>query len=312
MRTHTRPYDDRHDFEKLWRFLEQDYARRQDRFVWLTGRLGDWRYGLWTDRKSMPSFFREYCQLWLDSFDRLLGLVLSEDGGDVFTLFTLCSHHYLYRDILDWTLAHWGPRYPALKTEVHERQPDAIAVLESRGFCRSGVVATTRSYDVAVKAQEPVRLPPGFRIEDMAHNGDFTAKALLNVNGFEGRDEVSEAALMRFAYSRENPIYDPTLDFSVVTADGLHVASCVGFADPAAGMAEIEKICTHPAYRRQGLAEAAVRACFHRLHQRGLTRAYITGYSTEANGLYEKLGPCAHKRWFQYVCSSQRSAVSGQ
>ena len=29
-----RPFDDtRNDFEKMWRFLQQDYAQKQDRFI---------------------------------------------------------------------------------------------------------------------------------------------------------------------------------------------------------------------------------------------------------------------------------------
>lgn len=302
MKVDTRPFDEaRHDFEKLWRFLQQDYADRQDGFVWLVSRLGDWKYGLWNEKKYIPTFFHDACQLWVDGFDDLHGCVLSEDGGDIFFIFTQRGYDYLYADILDWTIRQWGPRYPALKTEVHEHQTAALAALAHRSFRMLGGIATTRTYDLHLKAQKPPRLPAGFRIVDMAQNRDYAAKAILNVNGFEGRDAVGEFDLLRFVYSRRNPAYDPGLDFSVVTADGLHVASCVGFADPAARMAEIEKICTHQRYRRQGLAEAVIRACFCRLQQRGIARAYITGYSGEANGLYEKLGPCAHKQWFHYA-----------
>ena len=183
---------------------------------------------------------------------------------------------------------------------MHENQREALAALEMRGFRSLGVVATTRAYDLLAKRDEPARLAPGFHIVDMAENMDYRSKALLNVNGFGDQDQVSEFDLLRFEYSRENPAYDPALDLSVLTPEGLHVASCVGFADPANGMAEVEKVCTHNRYRRQGLAEAVIRECFHRLSARGIPRAYITGYSTAANGLYEKLGPCAHKLWYHY------------
>lgn len=78
------------------------------------------------------------------------------------------------------------------------------------------------------------------------------------------------------------------------------MSTCVGFYDPASKMAEIEKVCTHRHYRRLGLGEAVIRECFQRLKKRGIQKAYITGYSGEANGLYEKLGPCKHKQWFHY------------
>ena len=290
----------RNDFEKMWRFLQQDYAEKQERFVWLFSRLGDWKYGLWNEKKYIPSFFRDHAQLWVDRFDRLLGFVLSEDGGNIFFIFTYPGYDYLYADILDWTIEHWQPRYGTLKTEVHEYQDSALAILESRGFTRAGVVAITREYDLLAKQDEAVSLKPDFRIVDMATNANYHGLAQLYKNAFEGQDEVSEFDLLRFAYSRESPAYDPALDLSVVTADGVHVSSCVGFYDSGYGFAEIEKICTHSQYRRQGLGEAVVRDCFSRLKQRGITRAYITGYSTEANGLYEKLGPCRHKQWFHY------------
>lgn len=304
MRVYHRPFDpDRNDYETLWRFLQKDFVHKQDHFIWHFSRLGGWKYGLWREQKYIPSFFRKHVQLWVDRFDRLLGFVISEDGDDVFFIFTLHGYEYLYAEILDWTIAHWQPRYGKLTAEVHEFQTDALATLAVRGFEKSDVAATTRIYDLNEKANEPVQLAPGFQIMTMAENGDYPAKAALHLDA-SGPDQVSEFDLLRFEYARENPAYDPNLDLLVVTADGRHVASCTGFIDSACAVAEIENVCTHSDYRRQGMAEAVIRECFHRLlKNQGIQRAYITGYSTEANGLYEKLGPCQHKQWFHYQLS---------
>jgi len=86
----------------------------------------------------------------------------------------------------------------------------------------------------------------------------------------------------------------------VVDPDGVHAASCLGFLDTANRISEIERVCTHSAYRRRGLAEAVIRACFQRLAQRGVERAYITAYGPEADALYEKLGPVARRAWAHY------------
>jgi GNAT superfamily N-acetyltransferase len=301
MQVNSRPFDpSRDDFEKMWRFLQRDYAYRTDRFVWLFSRLGDWKYGLWNEKKVFPSFFRNHAQLWVDGFDQLLGFVLSEDGNNVFYILTSHGYAYLYADILDWTIRNWLPRYGTLKSEVHEFQDEAIAQLEKRGFRHAGLVATTRAYDLSSKVEEPVVLASGFHILDMREGKDYYGKGVLYVNAFDDRTQINDYDLLRFEYSRESPAYDPSFDLSVVANDGTHVASCVGFNDPAYSVAEVEKICTHQGYRRQGLAEAAIRECFHRLHRRGIERAYITGYSDAANRLYERLGPCGHKRWFHY------------
>jgi GNAT superfamily N-acetyltransferase len=297
----TRPFDEtRHDFEKMWRFIQQDYAHKQDRFIWLFSRLGDWKYGLWNEKKYIPTFFAKHAQLWFDDFEQLLGFVLSEDGANVFFIFTLPGYEYLYAEILAWTTQNWLSRYGSLKTEVHEFQTEALAVLERAGFCSQGEVATTRQYDLRAKDRTPVSLPPGYRIVNIAENGDFAGKASLYLNAFSGLDDVSEFDLLRFEYSRLSSAYDPQFDFSVITPEGLQVATCVGFNDPAYRVAEVEKVCTHSQYRRMGLGEAVIRECFWRLRQRGIETAYITGYSGEANGLYEKLGPCQWKKWFHY------------
>jgi N-acetylglutamate synthase-like GNAT family acetyltransferase len=302
MPVQTRPFDPaRDDFEQMVRFLQEDYAAKRDDFVWLSSRLGDWKYGLWHEQKYFPSFFRKHAQLWFDSDDKLLGFVLSEDGGSDIAILVRNGHEDLYAGILAWTIAHWGPRHATLKIEVHSRQSAALQALERAGFRSRGEVAVTRVYDLTAKATEPVRLRPGYRIVDMLENSDWRSKGLLYRSGFHDEDQVSTLDLLKFEYNRESPAYNPAFDLSVIAADGAHVATCVGFADPAARMAEIEKVCTHARYRRLGLAESVIRECFHRLRRSGIERAYITGYSKEANGLYEKLGPCARKWWSHYA-----------
>lgn len=301
MRLINRSYDERlGDFEMMWRFLQEDYAAKQEKFVWSIGRLGDWKYGLWQTEKYFPTWFGKNAQLWVDAFGRLRGFVLSENGDNVLFIITAQQYAYLYAEILDWTIANWSARFSSLKLEVHEWQAEALPVLESRGFCNNGVVATQRIYDLREKAQEPIVLPASYRIVTMRENDDALNHELLYRDGYEGRDVVTEFDLLRREYSLLNPDYDPELDFAVIDGSGKHVAACVGFVEPGCSMVEVEKVVTHSAHRRLGLGEAVIRECFHRVHQRGIDTAYITGYSNEANGLYEKLGPCARKRWFHY------------
>jgi hypothetical protein len=48
MRSYHRPFDiNGNDFEKMWRFLQQDYGHKQERFVWHSSRLGDYRQKQW-------------------------------------------------------------------------------------------------------------------------------------------------------------------------------------------------------------------------------------------------------------------------
>jgi hypothetical protein len=254
----------RNDFEKMWRFLQQDYGHKRECFLWHYSRLGDWKYGLWGEAKYIPTFFRKHAELWVDAFDQLLGFVLSEDGEEVFFIFTLQGYEYLYADILDWTLQNWRPRFPGLLTEVHGFQTEALAVLESRGFRCKGVVATTRQYDLMTKEAKPIPLPAGYRIMDMCENGDFRNKSLLYKAGFGNEDHVTDFELLRFEYSRENPAYDPRFDLSVVSPDGTHVAGCVSFHDPVYGIASELKSSAAPSgvhVAPQSANASSVRRC---------------------------------------------------
>jgi ribosomal protein S18 acetylase RimI-like enzyme len=306
MSIYHRAYDEQlGDYQKMWAFLEDDYAVKKEKYVWQTGRLGDWSHGLWNERKLFPSFKRKNAQVWLNDFGELVGFVLSEGCDNGFFAFARHGYEFLYPELLAWLKDNWHDRGDQLVSEVHEHQTEYMEALEQAGFHQGEVVAITQQYDLRAKAAEPISLPPGFRVVDMAAHPDYLAKAAVNSDGFGGKDDApSSFEILRYEYSRENPCYFPDLDFSTVTEDGRHVSSCVGFPDYRNRFAEVEKVCTHRQFRRQGLAEAAIRACFHRLYAKGVEVAYITGYSEEAKGLYAKLGGCWSKRWFSYTIAT--------
>jgi GNAT superfamily N-acetyltransferase len=153
-----------------------------------------------------------------------------------------------------------------------------------------------------------VVLPPGFRIVDMIENHDFRGKKVLTANAFQNGAAERDVDVKAYEYARQSPIYEARYDLSVVDDEGRHVAACEGFAVYSDRMAEVERVCTHSDYRRRGLAEAVIRACFHRLFANGIDVAYITGYSGEAKGLYARLGAVEAKQWLLYACHTDQAA----
>lgn len=300
MHLHHRAYDElSHDFARIWKFLLKDYTYRQDRFIWLFSRFGDWKYGLWGENKFFPPFFRENAHLWFDDLNELLAFVISESGDETFTIFTRQDYGFLYGEVLYWVMSHWQDR-GLLRTEVHEFQPEDIWWLEQKGFVYQRLCAVTRQYDLAQKAAEPIVLPDGFRVVDSLEDTNHYGKRSLQRNAFVGTDEVRDIDLWAYAYSRECPCYYPQYDLSVINTDGMHVASCLGFVDFDHRVAEIERVCTHSKYRQRGFAEAVIRACFHRLAADGIVTAFITGLSDTAVKLYGRLGAAREKRWYLY------------
>ncbi|MDO9084759.1 MAG: GNAT family N-acetyltransferase [Anaerolineaceae bacterium] len=288
------------DFEKMLHFLQADNQDKKEDFTWQVCRLGDWKFGLWNEKKLIPSFFRKNAQLWFDENKKLIGFVLSENGDNIIFIFTIKKYEFLYSEILNWTIKNWGLIFSSLLIELRESQKDEITILEQKGFQSKGIIATTRSYELSSKASETINLPAGFRIVNMLENKDYHSKGILAINAFENQNQISDFDLMKFEYSRENPAYDPTFDFSVITQDGVHVASCVGLLDKINKISEIEKVCTHQNYRRLGLSESVIKHCFQKLYSAGFNRAFLTAYGKGADQLYEKLGPSNRQHWLHY------------
>lgn len=289
------------DYEKMWEFLVKDYSDRKDLFIWSIGRLGDWKYGCWNEQKYFPNYMRKNAQLWLNNFEELVGYVISENCDSGFSILTKRGYEFLYPEMVAWVKANWGNREGELNTEVHEYHDSYMQALEMEGFRKQDLIAVTRQYNLSDKVKDDIFLNQEFRIEDMYENPDLKGKARLYSNAWGDNSEVTQLDLLRYEYNRESPCFNPKLDLSVVNSEGLHVSSCVAFVDYKNNYAEIEKICTHTDFRKKGLAEAVIRECFRRLYAQGIEYAYITGFSTEAKNLYEKLGAVKSRNWFSYT-----------
>jgi ribosomal protein S18 acetylase RimI-like enzyme len=306
---HHRPYDDAHgDFQRLWDFITHDHPDRSGHIRWTHGRLSDWKYNLVTDRKWVPTFLSQGAHLWLDPFGHLLGAALNENMAATVTLLTRVHHDYLFEEMLHWAQEAWAGFARPLETEpasghlftvLDAFHPEEGATLAAHGWEDLGPTEITRRYDVAAKAAEPLLLPAGFRLVSLQEDPNFASKQRLYHSAWHQDKPVTDLNLRIYEYCRMAPIYDPTLDFSVVAPSGEHVAGCVAFVDDANSYAEIEKVCTHSAHRRQGLAEAVLRHCFQALHRRGIRQAYITGENDAAVSLYGKLG--AVEEWPQHT-----------
>jgi ribosomal protein S18 acetylase RimI-like enzyme len=92
------------------------------------------------------------------------------------------------------------------------------------------------------------------------------------------------------SHARQSPIYHAPADLCVAAPDGTFVSGCEALIDAHNVLADVERVCTHSRFRRRGFARAVIQECFYRLRAMGLERAYVTGYSPEAIGLYGSLG----------------------
>ena len=142
----------------------------------------------------------------------------------------------------------------------------------------------------------------------MQTDADYRAQLLLRQNAFAGKTELSEAEIEHIAkisrHGRDNPIYHAETDLCVVAPGGTYVSGCEALIDTRNLEADIERVCTHSDFRRQGLAQVVIQECLYRLKEMGVKKAHITGYSEGAIALYGSLG--AHKRTEFFIYRHKR------
>jgi ribosomal protein S18 acetylase RimI-like enzyme len=294
MKTSHRNYEaESGDFNRICHFFIAHAAHLRCHSTWCLARFADWPFGPIGGKLPTPEFVAQNAHLWFDGFDMLAGLAISETGRSEVVILTPPGYRFLFAEILRWIVDNWGALRPELSIEISATQEKEAAVLEDHGFSRAASFYTFH-YDLQAGLAEPVPLEPGFTLVDMQARPDYRAQRILRYNAFRGPDELSEEELDRlvalYSHGRQSPIYHAPTDVCVVAPDGAFVAGCEALIDAHNAEADVERVCSHSRYRRRGLARAAILECFHRLRDMGLEKAYISGYSPEAIGLYGSLG----------------------
>lgn len=304
MKTTDRGYsEDSGDFARLCRFIVVARREAWQCCTWSLGRVVDWKYEGWGGKADIPSFCDRNAHLWFNAFGDLVGLVIAERGDAAIAVLTAPGYRFLFADLLDWALVAWAARGPRFAVELTAHQDVEARALERRGFRRGGA-SMIRRFDLSLPAAGRFALEPGFVVVDMRTNPDYRARRALRANAFEGREELTDEDLRHLVrldtYALASPIYHPETDLCVRAPDGRLVAGCEALIDAANAEADLERICTHSAFRGRGFARAVIQACMDRLRGMGIRRAYIAGYSEPAVELYASLGPAEELRCWSY------------
>jgi GNAT superfamily N-acetyltransferase len=301
--THRSYAEESGDFNRLCRFIVAHNGHLRTHSTWSLGRFVDWKYGLYENKLSIAGFCGKNAQLWFDGFEELAAFALSENGDSGFVIILAEGYHFLFEEILDWLLEHWGNRGPCFSTEITEHQTRESIILERVGF-RMESTFYTRRFDLSIEPGERFPLEPGFVIVDMLTHPNYREQRLLRAEAFSGKSSLTEEELRRqlefYNYIHAGPIYHPQSDLCVMAEDARFVAGCEALIDARNAEADIERICTHTSFRKRGFARAVIQECLCRLRDMGMRNAYITGYSPEAITLYGSLGAIDETKSFIY------------
>jgi ribosomal protein S18 acetylase RimI-like enzyme len=291
--THRSHTEAQQDFGRLVQFVTAHNQAVRRYSTWCLGRLVDWRYHNTEGKQPIEQYCADNAILWFDGFGDLAAFAIAENGGAECAIITTAGYRFLFAEMLEVALDAWGSRDPRFTIEVTAAQELEIAALERAGF-RCHWPFYTYTYDLTLELPDRSQLEEGFTIVDMGSRPDYRAQRFLRSSGFHDINELSEEEIARDLESQalycRGPIYHAPTDICVMAPNGTFVAGCEALIDARNREADIERVCTHNAYRRRGFARAAIHDCLYRLKEMGLQRARITGYSQAAVALYASFG----------------------
>jgi ribosomal protein S18 acetylase RimI-like enzyme len=188
--------------------------------------------------------------------------------------------------MLDWAAAQLRreDEKRALFTMVNEYEAERIALLEQRGFERSGVWHyVERVLDEPIP---PPDVPEGFVIRTVGI-AEAEARANLLAAAFEAPPFAE-----RYRRFMQQPAYDLVVDLVAAAPDGRLAAFAQTWIDPLSKTGEFEPVGTAPDFRRLGLGKALLLDGLRRMQARGMERAFVIveGEEAAAVELYRSVG----------------------
>ena len=132
---------------------------------------------------------------------------------------------------------------------------------------------------------------PGYTIRAMGDRDEYPARSWASWCAFhpdEPDDEYEGWAW--YDNIQSAPLYRRDLDIVAVAPDGEFASFCTVWFDDVTRTGAFEPVGTAPEHQRKGLGRAVMAEGLRRLKHLGATLAYVGGFTSPANALYEYMG----------------------
>ena len=139
----------------------------------------------------------------------------------------------------------------------------------------------------------PLPLAPGYAIRALGDGLELLERCYASGLGFHDGDiqiaVENRADPTWYRNIQTAPLYRRDLDLVAIAPDGAIAAFCTVWFDDATQSAYVEPVATVPAHQRRGLGKALVTEGLRRVQRMGATVAFVSGYSSAANALYQSV-----------------------
>lgn len=194
------------------------------------------------------------------------------------------------------TLPDGGRR---LRVYVNDFDQDFTRLVGSRGYAVADDASRPLS-GLIIPAHLPRSdLPPGFRLKSLADDNDLARVHRVLWRGFNHEGEPPDEGLEGRRKMQSGPTFRKDLTMVVEAPSGDFASFCGLWFEAVNRFAYVEPVATDPAYRRMGLAQAALWEGLRRCAALGATEAFVGSEQP----LYRTLG---FSRLYETVCWERR------
>jgi hypothetical protein len=293
MTINTRPLQTEEDWWRVRQLLIETYPLTPVDFNWEIRRWDGQRFHRAQDSLQNAAW-RERIRLWETEEGRLVGAAFPEDGGDVH-LQLHPDYRHIEADMLAWAEAHLpapaetGPERE-LYIPVFDYDEPRQRLLEQRGWEKTQYGWVVRRLRFGNTPLPPVNMAEGYTLRTTRPGDGTDYQRMADVlNG--GFNRTIHTADEYRVFCTGSPSFRHDLNLVAEAPDG-SFASHVGVTyDEVNQRGIFEPVCTHPAHRRNHLAQTLMFEGLHRLKALGATDVYVgAGDAVAANALYESIG----------------------
>jgi GNAT superfamily N-acetyltransferase len=294
------------DIERITQFLLETYRLYDGLHNWDPRRwLGAVYHRNDADMAKVMREMPDNVHIWQDGAGHIVGVVIPEYEGDA-TLQVHPDYTALEDVILAWAEDHLAVAKDDGKHHIYtwatSDDEARHAVLEARGYARTGAFETMRRRDMSQPVPD-VALPEGYVARAMRVDEHDQQKMAELLNKAFGRTIHSAEEYRNF---QQMPYYRAQFDRVIEAPDGTLVATAGFTVHEAESFALVEPVATHPDHQGIGLGTAVINDGLREVHEVGLARAYIGAWHANptANYLYQKLGftdGIVSKQWGKVV-----------
>lgn len=248
------------DYQKVKQFFRENFAPFAANGVWKEERWEYMHVIKWFEYR-----FHFRIGLWEEDGRIVAVTTYENEPGKVF-LFTAAGYEHLRPELLRYAeemlpcTMEDGRKF--LRVEAYSFDPAFQEFLRAHGYAEQNRY-DYKAYDFAKGIPEP-RLPAGFELLALDSVPETDYKR-VNDSIWQGFNHQGEGDLESFLSVAHVPDFRKGLTYTVRAANGDYCCYGSIWLNKANHYAYLEPLCTHPAYRKRGLARALLYTAMRRV-----------------------------------------------